>query len=249
MRVHVGRFGRDRARNLICRDAMAIRKVGARIREVLVRAFGEGGWRRSSDAAHRDSTTSVSPEPVPSPAFGGESVASIIEPPLGPDDRVSLEAALRDPSADVAIAALDALAERGALASMDAFLAILNNPAGYFASATRIHAVKIVTRVLGREAFDPLVRLIDDADAEVSGVAISSLAELGDPRAEASLRRVLAQPNYYLLNNRLLSLEAMARLGVAESELRGLADADPDPTVRAFVFGHARTNGGPPSRS
>lgn len=145
--------------------------------------------------------------------------------------------ALRDPSVEVAVAAVDALAgQRGDVATQG-LLGVLQNPDGYFSPVTRVAAVSALAQRLGPEGFAPIIAAVRDIDAEVSIAAAAVITERMPAEAAAHLLPVLRdESGYYLPVVRLALANALERAGLLHGGVtRDLLASERDPAVRRVL--------------
>jgi hypothetical protein len=150
----------------------------------------------------------------------------------------ALTRALRDPSVEVAIAAIDALARRQDRASLDALRVVLDNQDGFFSPVTRVAALSALGRMLSDTELAPVMALIRAMDAEVSIAAIAVVADRKSATATEYLLPVLQDTSgYFLPLVRLAAANALVRAGALTPELaQQLLDReDPTSAVRRVL--------------
>jgi HEAT repeat protein len=153
----------------------------------------------------------------------------------------ALVRALRDPSVEVAVSAVDALTSHYEAASTEALLQVLGNQEGFFNPITRVAAITGLARRLTADAFNPIFAAIRDIDAEVCIAAIAVIAERVPERAGEQLLPILRDPSgYYLPLVRLAAANALERAGVLTGGLAAeFLRNESDPALRR-VFDRAK---------
>lgn len=149
--------------------------------------------------------------------------------------------ALRDPSVEVAVAAVDALGGRADGSAVDALLGVLQNSDGYFNPVTRVAAITGLARRPDLTSVEPLLAAVRDIDAEVSIAAIAVIAERWPDIAEAQLSPLLRDHSgYYLPLVRLAAANALERSGSLHAAVVvELLQKETDPALRR-VFERAQ---------
>jgi HEAT repeat protein len=149
----------------------------------------------------------------------------------------ALVRALRDPSAEVAVAAVDALASHQNVQSTSTLLAVLENPDGYFNPMTRVAAMSGLARRLPLNELAPIFAAVRDIDAEVSIAAVAVIGERAPALADEHLLPILRDANgYYLPLVRLAAANALDRAGCLRGSLpQELLQAEGDPAVRRVL--------------
>ena len=149
-------------------------------------------------------------------ARGNDALASV----EGESVREALVRALRDPSAEVAITAIDALAQRHDRMSLDALRSVLDNADGFFSPVTRVAALSALGRIVSDGDLAPVVACVRDFDAEVSIAAIAVVADRKRSTAAEYLLPVLQDPSgYFLPLVRLAAANALIRADALTPEL------------------------------
>jgi hypothetical protein len=145
--------------------------------------------------------------------------------------------ALNDPSAEVAVSALDALSRTGDPRAAPALASVLTNAEGYFSPLTRAAAVVGLARCSGPAAVPLLSEALTDVDAEVSLSAIAALAEVGPGMATTRLAAILTdETGYFLPAVRLAAAHALGAGGASDPDLAtALLASERDPEVRAVL--------------
>jgi HEAT repeat protein len=141
--------------------------------------------------------------------------------------------AVRDPSIEVAVAAIDALISHADERASQVFLCVLQNQAGYFSPVTRVAAVSALAQRLTPEHFAPLFAAVRDIDAEVSIAAAAVISERMPRAQSAQLLHVLRDTSgFYLPIVRLAVANALERAGVLHSSVvQELLPSERDPCV------------------
>lgn len=158
----------------------------------------------------------------------------------------ALVSAVRDPSAEVAIAAIGALARQpGARASAD-LVEVLRDAAGYISPYTRAAAVCAIGRHGGSAVVPLLLETVHDADAEVSIAAIGTLCELAPAEALPKLRTLLEdRSGYFLPAVRVATASALVRARVLDDALlAALLEEETDDAVREVLRAGSGASGG-----
>jgi HEAT repeat protein len=151
------------------------------------------------------------------------------------DDAVAtLVAALRDPSAEVASQAAEALARHRSAVATSALTMVVENRDGYFNAMTRASAVRALGTLLPAHEGALLVAAVSDVDALVSLAAIAALAERDDSASASALMTVLEnRAGFYLPLTRQAAARAISRLRNYEPDrLRRVMESEFDPAVR-----------------
>lgn len=145
--------------------------------------------------------------------------------------------ALRDPSVEVAVAAVDALGGRDDRTARDALLGVLVNAEGYFNPVTRVAAISGLARQLDAESFGPVFAAVRDIDAEVSIAAVAIIADRMPTAAATQLMPLLRDPSgFYLPIVRLAAVNALERAGCLHSGVvADLLSSEQDPAVRRVL--------------
>jgi HEAT repeat protein len=155
----------------------------------------------------------------------------------GDDVTEALVGAIRDPSAEVAVAAIDALAGHASPAGLAALQAVVDDVDGYFASVTRAAAIAGLAAAGGEAATPSITRAVRDLDAEVSLSAIAAIGEHLPHEAEAALVPVLQdRSGFFLPIVRLAAARALSQAGAVTTTLRDdLLTAEQDPSIRSAL--------------
>jgi hypothetical protein len=151
--------------------------------------------------------------------------------------REALNRALRDPSVEVAIAAVDALARRGDREAQDALRTALDNVDGYFSPVTRVAALAALGRMLSDDELGQIMACVRDLDAEVSIAAIAVIADRKRATAAEQLLPILQDSSgYFLPIVRLAAANALTRAGALTPELaQQLLDREQASAVRRVL--------------
>jgi hypothetical protein len=155
----------------------------------------------------------------------------------GEDVVPALLRALRDPSVEVAVAAVDALGGRADGPAVDALLGVLQNTDGYFNPVTRVAAITGLARRSDLTSVEPLLAAVRDIDAEVSIAAIAVIAERFPDIAAAQLSPLLRDHSgYYLPLVRLAAANALERSGSLHAGIAAeLLQQETDPALRRVL--------------
>jgi HEAT repeat protein len=155
------------------------------------------------------------------------------------DEVAALVAALRDPSAEVAAQAAEALARHAPSlkepeAATSALTHVVENRDGYFNSMTRASAVRTLGVLLPGHKGSILVTAVSDVDALVSLAAIAALSDRDDGASVSALMAVLENlAGFYLPVSRQAAARAITRLRNYEPDrLRRVLENEYDPAVR-----------------
>ncbi len=157
------------------------------------------------------------------------------EPPRpAPSETASLLAALRDPSAEAAARAAEALAQHRSEAVIAALQGVVDNKDSYYNATVRASAVRSLGRLLPPDQATPITGALGDIDAMVSLAAIATLAERDEGTSAGALMGVLEdRRGFYLPLTRQAAARALGRLHHYDRErLRGVLAAEYDDAVR-----------------
>jgi HEAT repeats len=151
--------------------------------------------------------------------------------------REALNHALRDPSVEVAISAVDALARRGDRSAQEALRGVLDNVDGYFSPVTRVAALSALGRMVSDNELGQIMAYVRDLDAEVSIAAIAVIADRKRATAAEQLLPILQDGSgYFLPIVRLAAANAMTRAGALTPELaQQLLDREQASAVRRVL--------------
>ena len=151
--------------------------------------------------------------------------------------REGLTRALRDPSVEVAIAAVDALARRGDRAAQQALRGVLDNVDGYFSPVTRVAALSALGHLVSDNELGQIMACVRDLDAEVSIAAIAVIADRKRATAAEHLLPILQDGSgYFLPIVRLATANALTRAGALTPELaQQLLDREQASAVRRVL--------------
>jgi hypothetical protein len=163
----------------------------------------------------------ASPPKAPRPAAPSETTASLV-------------AALRDPSAEAAARAAEALAQHRGEAVIVALQGVVDNRDGYYNATVRASAVRSLGRLLPPDEATSITGALGDIDAMVSLAAIATLAERDEGTSAGALMGVLEdRRGFYLPLTRQAAARALGRLHHYDRErLRGVLAAEYDDAVR-----------------
>ncbi len=148
-----------------------------------------------------------------------------------------LLAALHDPSAEVAAAAVDSLSRKHDPRIAPAFERVFDNREGYYSPVTRAAAVLGLGRLLGSGGLRALSRALSDVDAEVSLAAISAITEHAPAHAAEHIVPLLEdRSGYYLPFVRLSAVHGLTRAGaLSHHDALRLRRHEHDDNVRAAL--------------
>jgi hypothetical protein len=151
--------------------------------------------------------------------------------------REALARALRDPSVEVAIAAVDALARRGDRAAQESLRCVVDNVDGYFSPVTRVAALSALGRMVSDNELGQIMACVRDVDAEVSIAAIAVVADRKRATAAEHLLPILQDATgYFLPIVRLAAANALTRAGALTPELaQQLLDREQTTAVRRVL--------------
>jgi hypothetical protein len=156
------------------------------------------------------------------------------------DDEEALEgllAALHDPSAEVAAAAIDSLSRKSDGRIAPALERVLDNREGYYSPVTRASAVLGLGRALKSQGLRMLSKALTDVDAEVSLAAIAAIAEHTPEHAAEHIVPLLEdRSGYYLPFVRLSAVHGLTRVGaLSHHDAVRLRRHEQDDSVRAAL--------------
>ena len=153
---------------------------------------------------------------------------------------LALVQALRDSSAEVAVAAVDALTHQTDPQAAAALLSVLANKEGFFNPVTRVAALAGLSRRLRLDELAPVFAAVRDIDAEVSIAAIAVISERAPVHAPEHLLPILRDPaGYFLPLVRMAAANALDRAGYLTPAVCGeLLQTEGDPALRR-VLEHA----------
>ncbi|HMJ11123.1 MAG TPA: HEAT repeat domain-containing protein [Polyangiaceae bacterium] len=145
--------------------------------------------------------------------------------------------ALKDPSAEVAVAVVDALSAQQDRRALRALLDVLANRVGFYSPVTRVAALSNLARRLPKSELEPVLAALRDVDAEVSIAAIASISELlGRDAQQHLLPIVLNEHGFFLPVVRLAAANALSFGNALGPELSShLLQSEQDPSVRAVL--------------
>jgi hypothetical protein len=161
----------------------------------------------------------------------------IAGPPPDPRTTAVLIAALRNPSAEVAIDAAEALRSRPGPATVEALREVLANREGYFNGATRAAAVLALGALLPAGELSAVYGAVADVDASVSLSAIAAIVDRADEGcAEALLKLLEDGSGFYLPPTRWAAARGLDRIRRADpARVKALLDRESDAAVRAAL--------------
>jgi HEAT repeat protein len=124
----------------------------------------------------------------------------------------ALLGALRDASAEVAVAVVDALAQQSDPRALKSLRNVLANPDGYFSPITRVAALSRLAERLPIVQFDPILAALRDVDAEVSIAAIAAIVDRLPRHAAAQFVPIVRnESGFFLPVVRLAAAGALER--------------------------------------
>jgi HEAT repeat protein len=153
-----------------------------------------------------------------------------------PDVLDALVYALRDPSAEVAAAVVDALSAKSGARVGNVLHEVVTNSDGYFSPITRAAAVAALAR---RGEMAHVFAAVHDLEASVSIAAISAIVEQAPHAAALHLLQVVQdRSGYFLPLTRVAAARALERSGALSPELaEELLATEQDEGVRAVLHG------------
>ena len=158
------------------------------------------------------------------------------ETPSADDGRkaAALITALRDPSAEVAVDAAEALQQYPGEATLAALREVVTNGQGYFNSATRAVAVRSLGVLLPAGALAPVFSAMRDVDAGVSLAAIASIADRAEDGCTEALLALLEDGSgFFLPPTRRAAARGLDRIrGADPARVRALLERESDSMVR-----------------
>jgi HEAT repeat protein len=157
-----------------------------------------------------------------------------VEMALDPRTTAALIAALRDPSAEVAVDAAEMLRSRPGPATVEALREVLANREGYFNGATRAAAVLTLGALSPAGDLAAVYGALADVDATVSLSAIAAIVDRADDGcAEALLKLLEDGSGFYLPPTRRAAARGLDRIRSADpTRVKALLDRESDAAVR-----------------
>lgn len=154
-----------------------------------------------------------------SPTWQARTVAAIALAELHGDRVVdALVKAVRDPSTEVAVAAVEALACQPDPRAGNDLREVLRDTAGFVGPFTRAAAVEAIAKCQGLVAVPLLIETLHDGDAEVSMAAVVALARVAPAEAAPHLMSLLEdRSGYYLPVVRVTAAKALERAGAVDA--------------------------------
>jgi hypothetical protein len=141
-----------------------------------------------------------------------------------PPVTAALCAALRDPSAEVAAEAADALCHHRQQDAIAALCRVVENADGYFSGGVRAAAIRTLSAILPHGRGQAIVAAVADRDAEVSVAAIAGVVDRNEPGGGDALFTVLENSGgYYVSLTRGAAARGMRRLVTVPDAARLLA--------------------------
>jgi hypothetical protein len=175
------------------------------------------------DAPH---TADPAPTPAAKPRKPSTAAATF-------EAAATLVAALRDPNAEVAAKAAEALMHHQSDAVISALRSVIENRDGYFNSVVRASAVRSLGTLLPADP-SSITHAVGDVDATVSLAAIATLAERDESASAGALMGVLEdRRGFYLPLTRHAAARALGRQHHYDAaRLRDLLAIEHDEAVR-----------------
>jgi hypothetical protein len=152
------------------------------------------------------------------------------------DGRTTAEliAALRDPAAEAAVQAAEALRDHPGEATVAALREVLTNGSGYFNGATRAAAVRTLGTLLPSGALSPLYSAVRDVDGSVSLSAIAAIVDRAEDGCAEALLTVLEDASgFFLPPTRRAAARGLDRIRSADpARVQALLARESDALVR-----------------
>ena len=145
--------------------------------------------------------------------------------------------ALSDPSVEVAVAAIQALAARHEVRIASALLEVVGSTDGYFSPVTRAAAITVLAKRLAVPELKPIFDAVRDVDADVSIAAIAAIAEHVPHAAATHILPLLEdRSGYFLPLVRLAATNALDGAGALTPDVATrLLENEPDSAVRSVL--------------
>ena len=145
--------------------------------------------------------------------------------------------ALSDPSVEVAVAAIKALASRDEARVAAALLEVVNSTDGYFSPVTRAAAIGVLAKRLAAPELTPIFEAVRDVDADVSIAAIAAIAEHAPHAAVTHILPLLEdRSGYFLPLVQLAATNALDGTGALTPDVvTRLLETEPDAAVRSVL--------------
>lgn len=145
--------------------------------------------------------------------------------------------AVRDESAEVAVAAIDALTAQPDPRAEQALRDVLANAEGFYSPVARVAALSGLAERLPRSEFSPIFDSVKDVDAEVSIAAIALIAKHHPGEALGQLLPLLQDDSgFFLPVVRLAAINAIEHTrALTSSEAGALLVGEHDPAVHAVL--------------
>ncbi len=145
--------------------------------------------------------------------------------------------ALGDPSVEVALAAIQALASRQEARVATALLEVVSSANGYFSPVTRAAAIGVLAKRLAVRELAPIFEAVRDVDADVSIAAIAAIAEHAPHAAATHILPLLEdRSGYFLPLVRLAATNALDGAGALTPEVvTRLLESEADAAVRSVL--------------
>ena len=171
-------------------------------------------------------------------------VVRALAPATLPVVTAALVAALRDPAAELATEAADALRHHGSEETIQALEGVVRNAESYYAGGVRAAAIRTLSAMLPAGKGACIAAAVADADAEVSLAAIAGLVERDEPGAVEALLAVVENPRgYYVSLTRAAAARGLRRLSTRPdpARVRAVFEREPGGEVREILGGFVQT--------
>jgi hypothetical protein len=171
--------------------------------------------------------------------------ARVLARRVSPEVTTALVDALRDPSAEVAADAAEALANHPTAATVPALRAVVDNTDGFFNTAVRAAAIRTLSTVLPRGEGTPIADAVRDVDAEVSIAAIAGLVDRREEASTDALLAVIENPRgFYLDLTRRAAARGLFGLTPAQgARVRTVLQTEPEGALRDLLSDVLRREG------
>jgi hypothetical protein len=165
----------------------------------------------------------------------------------GAEVTTALVDALRDPSAEVAAEAADALGRHPAAVAVPALSAVVDNHDGYFNTVVRAAAIRALSGMLPRGEAARIAEAVADVDAEVSIAAIAALVDRREDASTDALLTVVENPHgFYLDLTRGAAARGLRGLSPTQKErVRTVLHGEPEGTLHDVLAAVLRTEEAP----
>jgi hypothetical protein len=155
----------------------------------------------------------------------------------GEDVMAALLPAVRDTSAEIAVAAIDALTAQPDARAGRALRDVLANAEGFFSPVARVAALSGLAERLPKNGFEPIFEAVKAVDAEVSIAAIALIAKHHPGVALERLLPLLRDDSgFFLPVVRLAAINALEHTrALTPAEAGALLDGEHDPAVHTVL--------------